>query len=318
MSTKIQWADDTWNPVVGCSLAGAGCTNCYAMDIAHVRAGNRHTPQYAGTTQRVNGRSVWTSTIGVARQQVWDRPLRTRRATVWFVNSMGDLFHPGVSQQLRDRAYAVMAACPHHVFIVLTKRPEEARAHHNEERARPWLAGQPWPLPNVWLGVSVWDQTSAEAWVPVLLETVAAKRIVSIEPMLGTVDLRQIRITGDAHSQTHDALTGYSSDTPWGLIASGLPDRFGRGRLDGMILGGESGARARTCLEGWIRDLVRQGAETGIPVFVKQLGAVWARANGAADKAGGDMAEWPADLRVRQWPPFRIAGQTLAPPAAMR
>lgn len=311
MSTKIQWADDTWNPVVGCEIAGAGCTNCYAMRAAHVRAGNPRTPHYAGTTRVVNGNPVWTGKVGIARPQTWDRPLRTRRPTVFFVDSMGDLFFTGVSRALRDRAYAVMAASPQHVFIVLTKRPEEARAYHNEDRPRPFLYGQPWPLPNVWLGVSIWDQTSANAWVPILLGTRAARRIVSVEPMIGPVELDNLWLPRPIDDTVKiDALTGegfrYDGLGPLRRSEQGAS-------LDGMIVGGESGSGARPCLEGWVRDLLRQGAEAGTPVFVKQLGTVWARANGAADKAGGDPSEWPADLRVRQWPPFSIAGSV--PPA---
>ena len=123
--SRIEWTDETWNPIVGCSLVSPGCTNCYAMTQANrIRRLQKDPPSspYFGTTKIVNGKPVWTGKVALALDRTLLEPLRRRKPTVYFVNSMGDLFHEDVPDAWIDRVFAVMALTPRHTFIVLTKR----------------------------------------------------------------------------------------------------------------------------------------------------------------------------------------------------
>jgi len=235
-------------------------------------AGNPKTPYYAGLTRKAgDGRPVFNGTVKLMTERL-SQPLRWKKPRRVFVDSMSDLFHPDVPVGFLDRVFAVMADTPRHTFQILTKRPA---------RMKRYLAYDQ-PPKNVWLGTSVEDQTTADERIPHLVQTPAAVRFLSCEPLLGTVD-----VTGG----------------PW---------------LDWVIVGGESGPRARPCNVEWIREIVRQCREAGVPCFVKQLGAkpydlagdslcddgsvpVGAYLDLHSCK-GGDMSEWPEDLRVREYP----------------
>lgn len=291
MTTGIEWAEAVWNPVVGCSIVSPGCTNCYAMRAGWRLGRNPNTrAKYEGLVEKVNGRAVWTGAVRFD-ERVLTEPLRRRKPTRYFVNSMGDLFHESVTDHEIDRVFAVMALCPQHTFIVLTKRAERMRTYCglHEGKAQidfeigrlafdkhvTWprvekavnLLEDQWPLPQVWLGVSVEDQPRAFDRMPDLVSTPAAVRLVSYEPALSEV-----------------------SFVPWIR------------RLDWIIAGGESGPVARPMDEQWLRNLSFLCEISGVPLFIKQLGAVHAREHGFKHKKGGDPAEWPADLRVRQFP----------------
>ena len=216
--TGIEWTDATWNPIIGCSRVSEGCRNCYAEGIAG-RFGQGKQTVYSGLTQIVNGRPVWTGKIVETRQLL--QPLIWRQPKRVFVNSMSDLFHESVTDEQRDRIFAVMALCPQHTFQVLTKRPERMLKYFhdlNEDvdaigravRVCMWvdtqvlkqipteeqfdaLAQVPKGLPNVWLGVSVENQATADERIPLLLQTPAAVRFISAEPLLGPVNLSSIR-----------------------------------------------------------------------------------------------------------------------------
>ena len=208
--TKIEWTGKTWNPIVGCSIVSPGCTNCYAMKMAArleamgdaaVKACKAvPAAHYAGTTKWVNGKPGWTGKVALAPDDILTKPLRTRKPTTWFVNSMGDLFHEDVPDEWIDRVFAVMALCPQHTFQVLTKCSARMQAYmtrgddeHGDyfERlsdAAVALTSSPcaahvesvnWPLPNVWIGVSAEDQKRADERIPDLLATPAAVRFVS-------------------------------------------------------------------------------------------------------------------------------------------
>ncbi|HSF93649.1 MAG TPA: phage Gp37/Gp68 family protein [Thermohalobaculum sp.] len=355
--SAIEWTARTWNPLAGCSPVSPGCTNCYAMRMA-ARLEAMGQAKYAGLTRATRAGPVWTGALRFDEAAL-ARPLEVGKPTTWFVNSMSDLFHDAVPDSWIDRVFAVMALTPRHTYQVLTKRAArmreylcerwqpapaqdfeiaghrihfpgdgvgETRAHQIRRAAveimldasLDWEAlHHTWPLPNVWLGVSVEDQRRTEARIPDLLATPAAVRFVSAEPLLGPVHL------------------GFWLDN-----------------LDWVIVGGESGPRARPCRPDWIAGVVAQcraaqaagsgepatgkrqdsagsggaatGAETRPAVFVKQLGAnIRASDRDAADFAhvivdahardfgfrvklkhpkGGDPAEWPARLRVRQFP----------------
>ena len=296
--TKIEWADKTWNPVVGCSIVSPGCTHCYAMRQAariermqntafDATVARKYSP-YAGTTQTTKAGAVWTGKVAMASDDALTAPLRRRKPTAWFVNSMGDLFHESVPDAWIDRVFAVMALAPQHTFIVLTKRskrmqrycadlkrsayvydamsnlPDAEKRGIKEIRAAYDLV-MDWPLPNVILGVSCERQQEADERIPDLLATPAAKRIVSVEPLLGAIDL-----TGDGREGplANGEPTLAQIDGPNGTYFI----RHGASRIDGVIVGGESGAGARPMHPDWARSIRDQCAAANVPFFFKQCG----------------------------------------------
>jgi len=295
-NTAIEWADATWNPITGCSVVSPGCANCYAMRLAGGRL--RHHPTRAGLTVWTKAGPVWTGEVRL-NDAVLDQPLRWRRPRRIFVCAHGDLFHEAIPDEWIDSVFSVMARAPRHVFLVLTKRPARMRHYINDTREiwhTSWGAGDalstthiPWRWPHVWLGVSVENQRTADERIPMLLATPAARRWISAEPLLGPVDLRYLQ-PGEPATEI-DALAGTH-----GVLR---PHRGRCKSLDWVVVGGESGPRARQCDVQWARDIVRTCAATGTPCFVKQLGS---NSDYRATKKGADPMEWPADLRVRQWP----------------
>ena len=273
--SKIEWTEKTWNPIIGCSIHSPGCIHCYAMPMAArieamnaaAKPGHETAPHYAGTTRKVNGQAVWTGKVALAGDDVLLQPLRRRKPTTWFVNSMGDLFHERVPDEWIDRVFAVMALTPQHTYQVLTKRAQRMRDYFCKDSrwrnrqivvAHNGVAGvtvdfgpmpQLLPLPNVWLGVSAERQQEADERIPLLLRTPAAIRFISAEPLLGPLDLTVPHIDlGIGRFKCH-------------------PD------LDLVIAGGESGPKARLMHPRWVRSLRDQCAAAGIPFFFKQWGA---------------------------------------------
>lgn len=351
--SNIEWTDCTWNPVVGCSPVSPGCLNCYAAVMAR-RQEAMGTPGY-GTRWGLDpaiegraplriaevraGRAVFTGDVRCLEDRLVE-PLHWRKPRRVFVCSMADLFHESVPFAFIDRVWAVMALCPQHTFQVLTKRPERmaeyladdgrltmvaqamANAGHGEASMHLRL-----PLPNVWVGTSVEDQARADERIPHLVQCPAAVRFLSVEPLLGAVDLR---LEHEALTDMMDA-EGRVACSMVGLYpfpGLGAEHRTRRRHcLHWVIVGGESGAKARPCCSGWIRGIVQQCREASVPVFVKQMGSrprpcrdgtPPEEAEGEfgliKDSKGGDPAEWPEDLRVREWPsthkaqPARRAG----------
>jgi len=324
--SEIQWTDETWNPTVGCSRVSPGCEHCYAERVASRGMLDAHR----GLTKQTSRGPVWTGEVRCLPERL-EIPLRWRKPRRVFVDSMSDLFHESVPDSFIDRVFAVMQACPQHVFQVLTKRPERMRSYMEgaSERVRDYgeaLAAdhewchahedRDWPLSNVQLGTSVEDQPRADERTPHLLATPAAVRFLSLEPLLGPVDVGPW-LAGPE--------TVGSCARQWSEEARALVGDMARAwpRIQWLIIGGESGPGARPCEVAWIRSLRDQGREAGVPVFVKQLGsrpittgAAWSqgkdfpeiRLNEGAweavlrNRKGGDPAEWPEDLRVREWP----------------
>jgi protein gp37 len=322
--TKIEWTDATWGPILGCDKISPGCASCYAV-LTCWRLQHNPNPkiaaQYAGLVEKLpNGKLNWTGRINLIEERL-TQPLHWREPRRVFVNSQSDLFHDKVPDEFIDRIFAVMALCPQHTFQILTKRPERMREYlARDEESRKDAIGQAayddhgemfsgapdcgegfhyleWPLPNCWLGVSVENQQTADSRVPLLLQTPAAVRWVSAEPLLGPIDLTRVdggAIDRDAAGITLDALTGgRASSTPW--------------HLNWVVVGGESGPGARRFKVGWARSIVAQCEAAGVPCFVKQIGAnAWDGARGLShklrDRKGGDPVEWPEDLRVREFP----------------
>ena len=144
MTTEIEWADETWNFIVGCKIVSPGCKNCYAMKDAWRLAHNPLTPQYIGTVELVNGKAVWTGFVRFVEHQL-DEPLHWRKPRKVFVNSMGDLFYEAIPDEWIDRGFDVMERCPQHIFQILTKRPQRMRDYvrrrYAGKTARAFLAG---------------------------------------------------------------------------------------------------------------------------------------------------------------------------------
>jgi protein gp37 len=174
--TSIEWTDVTWNPVAGCTVATAGCTNCYAMRMA-ARLEAMGTSKYQGLTRKSGDRYVWTGKVFQDEASL-AVPERWRQPRTVFVNSMSDLFHEDVETAFISRVWATMKATPRHTYQILTKRPERMRAV---------LRRDDFPtLPNVWLGTSVED-AAVLGRIGALRETPAAIRFISFEPLIGSV-----------------------------------------------------------------------------------------------------------------------------------
>ena len=311
--TAIEWCDETWNPVTGCTKVSPGCAHCYAETFAERFRGVPGHPFEQGFDLK-----LWPERL--------TKPLSWKKPRKVFVNSMSDLFHEDVPFEFIDRVFAVMALTPQHTYQVLTKRPERMREYLTgrdglNKAARQRIHGavhgfitsgwstfeMPWPLPNVWLGTSVELQHWLDIRVPELLATPAAVRFLSCEPLLGPLNFR---IQASERDEWVDALRG-----EW--YGEAVPDSLGDNppvlgeRIDWVIVGGESGPKAREFDIEWARSVVDQCAGAGVPVFVKQLGRRPVERGTPycegerielVNRKGGDPDEWPEDLRVREMP----------------
>lgn len=320
-SSNIEWTEATWNPIVGCSIVSKGCTNCYAMTMAArieaISAAVGRDTHYAGTTKRVNSNTVWTGKLALAPDHILTAPLRWKKPRRIFVNSMGDLFHEDATDEWIDRCFAVMALAPQHTFQILTKRP--ARMLDYFDAGRSFTVGKrafnrtsfeiAWPLPNVWLGVSAEDQVTADERIPLLLDTPAAVRFVSFEPLLGPIAAIENfgRINIQLPKNPTPPVNGpLDRDMTIGEIVTKLGGHIEQGpRIHWAIVGGESGSDARPFHTEWATSLIDQCRAAEVAVFVKQLGSHVIQ-NGERrikkDRKGGDWSEWPHELRVREFP----------------
>lgn len=278
--TKIEWAEETWNPLVGCSIASAGCGHCYAVGECWRKQSHPNAKiaeKFAGTVRKTDaGQLVWTGKVNFSEDALL-LPLRWKRPRRIFVNSLSDLFHESVPDAWIDRIFAVMALCPQHTFQVLTKRSARMREYVCSLRRERLLNRanelfrtekqvcaahrSQWPLPNVWLGVSVEDQARADERIPDLLAAPASVRWSSCEPLLGELRLDQLRYAGMTNI---DALRGHHGVT--------MPLQGRGGKLDWIVAGGESGPGARPMHPDWARSLRDQCGAAGVPFFFKQWG----------------------------------------------
>lgn len=275
-ASKIEWTEETWNPIAGCSILSPGCHNCYAMRMAG-RLEAMGQKKYAGTTK--DGR--WTGRINF-EEAALSIPLRKKKPTTWFVNSMSDLFHADVPFEFIDRVFAVMALCPQHTFQVLTKRAArmaEWSARFDLPIVPLSLGRQPddvfeakWPLPNVWLGVSCEDQKRADERIPHLLRCPAKVRFLSCEPLLGPVELRRWTLDGwlESCEETVDGDDEFScvGCPGYGPDCRGVWNR----PIHQVIVGGESGPGARPVHPDWVRSIRDQCQAAGVKYFFKQWG----------------------------------------------
>lgn len=286
-TTKIQWADATFNPWIGCTKVSAGCAHCYAETRDRRLHGGKHwgkdAPRSRTSAANWKGPVRWNSEVAVHpdfRHKVFP--------------SLCDWLDDEVPIEWLADFLVLIYETPHLDWLLLTKRPENfegrlaAVCAWRRSRTQIDLLSAAWKHryepqapANVWVGVSVENQETADKRIPKLLKIPAAVRFLSVEPMLGPVDISLYLATGWTQPPYDDI-------------------------VDWVIFGGESGAGARPCSVDWIREGVKQCQAAGVTAFVKQLGAHprLGREDSQIirDKKGGDPAEWPADLRVREFP----------------
>jgi protein gp37 len=285
--TSIEWTDETWNPVRGCSRVSEGCRNCYAERMAARNLPEMRSPT-TGEAFAVRGSDGphWTGKVELIPSKL-DEPLRWKKPRRVFVNSMSDLFHESLSDEAIRAVFSVMARAPQHTFQVLTKRPQKMKTwvDRSIEIGVTWREGCTRRLPsNVWLGVSVEDQKTADERIPLLLQTPAAKRFVSYEPALGPINLAGVR--------DPERLTTRNGWLALTLCAKGN-DLFELPGLDWVIVGAESGPGARPFDSDWARSVRDQCQAAGVAFFYKQ-DAVRGRKVPTPELDGRRWVEFPA------------------------
>jgi len=252
-NSKIEWTDATWNPVRGCSRVSEGCRNCYAERIAarfcklpaEYEGTFRPLGIFGGFSEMTKAGPRWTGKVALIESKL-DEPLHWREPRRIFVNSMSDLFHEALPDEAILRVMKVMERAPQHTYQVLTKRAE---------RMRDWVRKHLYGIMPRYLhlGVSAEDQPTADARIPLLRQTPAAVRFLSLEPLLGPIDV-------------------YRSAK--GFTCAGTDD--GREHplrgIDQVIVGGESGPGARPMNPDWVRSIRDQCVAAGVPFFFKQWG----------------------------------------------
>lgn len=312
--TGIEWTDSTWPIVQGCDPVSPGCANCYAVPLLHRLAGNPNAkisaPLQGLTEVHTNaaGKRVLRFTGNVVlREDRLDWPRRWREPRRIFVPSHGDLYHKDVPDSFIDRVHNAMLGARQHTYQILTKRSERMRGYWSRFKpdgqgfvtrdGKSAIAGETvgecvfadhnFPPKGWWLGVSCERQQEADERIPHLLATPAAVRFISAEPLLGPIDLRQYM----ARDRFYNAVCeycGYTGSTEHWPLSRGWDDadvvcpkceRISLadevGKLDWVIVGGESGPAARPMHPDWARKLRDQCVAAGVAFFFKQWGA-WA------------------------------------------
>ena len=247
MATKIEWADEVWNPVTGCSPVSEGCRNCYTRRMA----------------QRLKGRFGYPADDPFRvtfHPDRLDQPLKWRKPRRVFVCSMGDLFHPDVHEEWIADVWLAMGELygadgqilpvedrPGHTYLVLTKRPERAL----DFLSRRYPDG--WERKNVWVGVTAESQEEADRRIPVLLQIPAARRFVSLEPMLAPVELDRKYVKRWNSQIQANEMSWMLQDLNW------------------VIAGCESGPKRRQMDLNWVRSIRDQCQAVEIPFFLKQM-----------------------------------------------
>lgn len=309
MASEISWCNETWEVTAGCSKISPGCENCYAARMCATRL--KHHPDCKGLAfaQGEPGHTEydWTGEIRLLPHNL-EKPLHWKKPRTIFVNSRSDLFHEDVPYEYIDKTFGVMALRRRQTFVLVTKRAERMYQYMTgddvhkrveyqgkeivRQSSLDWLSkvclqasdGKGWPLPNVILMVTAENQEQADARIPLLLQTPAAVRGVSVEPMLGPVDVS--RWLGYRCPECGE-YAGW--DLPvdgagrWRHTAPGWAHHHGYPvghidavhGLDWVICGGESGPGARPMHPDWPRSLRDQCQAAGVPFWFKQWGE-WA------------------------------------------
>lgn len=291
--SNIEWTQQTLNPFVGCSKVSPGCGNCYAIQMAYrcekmalklISEGKNpgRLRHYIGLTKEINGRREWTGEVRFVPEALEELFAR-KKPTIWFVNSMSDLFHESVLFEWIDQIMAAIALNPHHTFQILTKRPERMYEYFTEHKINySGYSVDPayLPFPNLWLGVSVENQEKADTRIPYFLKTPAAVHFLSCEPLLEEIEIDPLEL------QTIGKDKG----------------------IDWIIIGGESHQspkQARPFHLEWAESLIKQCQSNGAKVFFKQAGSnpyYQEKPLKLKDKKGGDLSELPEFCQVREMP----------------
>lgn len=290
-NSKIEWTDHTFNPWEGCTKVSPGCAHCYA-EARNNRFGGGNWGK--GKPRRRTSAANWKQPLKWDREShinrgLVDFPDRPHRRRV-FCASLADWLDDEVPPIWRFNLFELIWRTQNLDWLLLTKRPENWRKAMKDarnaatvdfndvtDRIDAWLSGESIPFRNIQVGTSVEDQPRADQRISELLKIPALVRFLSVEPMLGPIQF---------------------ANSFWSVP--------GTERVHWAIFGGESGPGARPCHADWIREGVRQCRNAGIKPFVKQLGAHACLGVDDSqiirDKKGGDMSEWPEDLRVREFP----------------
>jgi len=304
--TSIEWTDATWNPVTGCTKVSPGCDHCYAETFAERWRGTPGHYFEGGFDLQL-------------RPEKLDQPLRWKRPRRIFVNSMSDVFHEDIDDEYIAQIFAIMSLATQHTFQLLTKRHGRMRSllkrakdwdpktriswlgvvDNYREAYRPGCGDFQWPLPNVWLGVSAEDQRWADIRVPALLDTPAAVRFVSAEPLLGPIDftchLNGIcSFCGGSGIGARSASIGGAKYGPTDCYHCGRGDRPPPA-LDWVIAGGESGHGARLMDLEWVRVIRDQCDEAGAAFLYKQQGSGDGGKKSRRELDGRTWDEFPPD-----------------------
>lgn len=237
--SKIEWTDETWNPITGCIPISEGCQNCYAKRMANRLRGRYGYPE--DEPFRVT-----------YHRDKFDTPLFWKKPRRCFVCSMGDLFHKDVEWPVIDEVFNQTSTYRAHEFIVLTKRIEAAWYYFNSPIHNTSTSRKLFLTPNLWLGVTCENQQRADERIPILLQIPAAVRFVSCEPMLGAIDLDNYLMNNEGKYMN--------------VLECGFH------YLDWAICGGETGTGARPLHPDWARSLRDQCQDAGVPFFFKQWG----------------------------------------------
>lgn len=328
--SKIEWTGKTWNPLAGCSKISSGCKNCYAIRMAHRLAANPLTPQYQGLTVIEGGKPNWSGEVRIDEEKLTE-PLRWKKPQRVFVNSMSDLFHESVPDEWIDRIFAVMALCPQHTFQVLTKRAERMA----EYWAETWeVPAQP-PQDFHGIPIPATRARTEDRWerINYQIDEVAVDQDIENHDRFWTPEGKLIGRPPWPRKPFHHIHLGVSVENQqaanerredlrevakqgWLTWVSYEPaleivDWSGWEFIRWMVIGGESGPGARPFNVAWARRTIRECRMAGVACFVKQLGTKpcgfgrYEVSLPLANKKGGDMAEWPEDLRVREYPKGR-------------
>jgi protein gp37 len=293
---KIGWLNvpgyipQTWNPIVGCSKISEGCRNCYAERMAcrlanmatrerpnsYPQVVNYASPDGEGgfegdACDRWNGKTLLI-------EDALKKPLGWKKPRAIFVESMGDLFHENTTDGWIDAVFQVMAQCPQHLFIILTKRACRMERYIKEWRGRE-------PQVNLWLGVTAENQSAADERIPHLLRTPAAVRFVSCEPLIGPVEI---------YSPAFHADRCHSPQCAYPYVCRSIT---GQG-LNWIICGGESGPGARPMSREWARSLRDQAQAARVPFFFKQ----WGRFHGGYRELPNTHSAILDGMKHHQWP----------------
>ena len=249
MPTKIEWCEESWNPVTGCTPISEGCRNCYAKRMANRLRGRYGYPKDDPFKITFHPDKL-------------NQPLRWKKPKRIFVVSMGDLFHKDVKYEWIDAIWSRMAKCPQHTFLVLTKRPERMAEFISEVGVFNYDV-----LPNLWLGVTV--ESDKYLWrIKELLKIKSAIHFVSCEPLLGHIDFTSMGCL-DPLCHLDDT---YRHVIKQGMLNPYQIDSLKQPVLDWVIVGGESGPGARPMHPDWVRSIRDQFQAAGVPFFFKQWG----------------------------------------------